>query len=146
MCSCTSWLEGWFSLFLGRSLFPSSAPSCIDSSSAAQPLQTRHVHCVSWSLHPACSQQVYVCACAHVSFCCPQLTSASWGVRELDNTSAANKKATPSKCHPYSRKKNLGCGKQEFHYLAWAGGRQRNLQPFCWAACLIQNGCGPFRR
>ena len=43
------------------------------------------------------SVRVRMCTCF---FCCPQLTCASWGVRELDNTSAANKKATPSKCHP----------------------------------------------
>ena len=49
----------------------------------------------------ACSQQVYVRACAHFSF-----VVHSWhalhGVRELDNTSASNKKATPSLCRKIS--------------------------------------------
>ena len=52
----------------------------------------------SSSMQPA-SVRVRMCTCF---FCCPQLTCASWGVRELDNTSAANKKATPSKCHPHA--------------------------------------------
>ena len=85
MCTCTSWLEGWFSLFLNRGLLPSSAPdqlvptvvlqepvplsseSCRRRSSAAQPLKTRHIPCVSWSLYPqvkhphvALSTEVYV--------------------------------------------------------------------------------------
>ena len=34
MCSCTSLLEGWFSLFLNKGLLPSSASSCIDSASS----------------------------------------------------------------------------------------------------------------
>ena len=37
MCACTSWLEGWFSLFLNKGLLPSSASSCIDSSSPLSP-------------------------------------------------------------------------------------------------------------
>ena len=37
MCSCTSWREGWFSLFLNRDLLPTSASSCIDSSSPPSP-------------------------------------------------------------------------------------------------------------
>ena len=31
---------------------PSSSQSCWRGSSAAQPLKTRHIHCVSWSLYP----------------------------------------------------------------------------------------------
>ena len=71
MSSCTS----WFSLFLNRgvSSSPPSPPplvhsphqlvptlvlqepvplSCQRRSSAAQPLKTRHIHCVSWSPYP----------------------------------------------------------------------------------------------
>ena len=34
---------------------PSSSESCRRRSSAAQPLKTRHIHCVSWSLYPQVS-------------------------------------------------------------------------------------------
>ena len=35
-----------------KELVPSSSQSCWRGSSAAQPLKTRHIQCVSWSLYP----------------------------------------------------------------------------------------------